>query len=362
MASATAKKTCAKCDKGGGTAMCYGCEKAFCTKHFIEHRQELSQQMDNIGQEHDVLHRDLTNEQGTHPLLDCINQWEQESITKIQVAAEVARVDLQQLLKKAKSNLKTSVTKMTEELQSSRESDDYTEVDIKKWTNQLQELRKMLNSPSTISIDYENNTRSVIRLIKVSDDRSSDYLYQASQIYELNNRSSSDLETTVSGRLVDIFGGITLSEGSLVATLVNDDGGMFYVSGIGRYSSGTHCIRFRIEKISSNWHIFLGIVNGSEKITNNVTISTSRHGWWDLDYNVVGGKANDHMYFSIIRTGDEMTLTLDCNDQRIQLEHHRTNRIVEIPIDLRLCAFPWKILVLLCGINDCVRILHSNFY
>jgi hypothetical protein len=358
MASATTKKTCAKCNKGAGTAMCHGCEQSFCTKHFIEHRQKLSQEIDSIGQEHDVLRRDLTNEQGTHPLLKRINQWEQESITKIQAAAEVARADLQQLLKKAKNNLKTSVTKMTEELQSSRESDDYTELDIKKWINQLQELRKMLDSPSTINIDYEHNTRSVIHLIKVSDEQSSGSLDRASQIYELSNRMSSNLERTVSERFADIFGGITLSEGGFVATYADSSGDWCDVSGIGRYSSGVHYIRFRIESRNSGCCIFYGIVNESEKITNDVLYSTSRHGWWDLDYNVVSGKHNRHSYNSIIKTGDEVTLMVDCNNRRIQLEHHRTNRVVDMPINLQLCAFPWKVSVLLSGKDDCVRILH----
>jgi hypothetical protein len=314
--------------------------------------------MDNIGQENDVLHRDLTNEQSTHPLLARINKWEQESITKIQVAAEMTRADLQQLLEKAKNNLKTSVTKMTEELQSSRESDDFTEVDIKKWINQLQEIRKMLDSPPTISIDYEHNTGSVIRLIKVSDEQSSGCFNQASQTYEFNNRSSSNLETTVSERFADIFGEITLSESGFVATCVGDNNDRSYVGGIGRYSSGTHYIRFRIEKINSNWCIFLGIVNGLQKITSDVFNSTSCHGWWHLDFSIVGGKGGRHTSDSIIETGDEVVLTLDCNNRRLQLEHHRTNRIVDMPIDLQVCAFPWKIVIAMFSKDDRVRILH----
>ena len=358
MASVTTKKTCAKCNKGAGIAMCHGCEQSFCTKHFIEHRQELSLQMDNVGQEHDVLCRDLTNEQGTHPLLDRINQWEQESIIKIQVAAEMTRADLQQLLKKAKSNLKTSVTKMTEELQSSRESDDYTEVDIKKWTNQLQELRKMLESPLTISINYEYDSRSVIRLIKVSNEQSSSSLNQASQVHELNDRISSNLGMTVRERFADMFRHITLLEGGLVAIRKDDSIYESYVGGIGQYSSGTHYIRFRIEKRNPFGSFFLGIVSGSEIMTNNILQSTSCHGWRDLDYYIVGGKENSQSYDRIIKTGDEVTLMLDCTNLRIQLEHYRTKRIVDMPIDLRLCAFPWKIVIAMCVKNDCVRILH----
>ncbi|CAF3863153.1 unnamed protein product, partial [Rotaria sp. Silwood1] len=58
MASTNMKQICAKCNKGGGIAMCHGCQQSFCTKHFVEHRQELSQQIDHIGQEHDLLRQD----------------------------------------------------------------------------------------------------------------------------------------------------------------------------------------------------------------------------------------------------------------------------------------------------------------
>jgi len=358
MASATTKRTCATCNKGGGTAMCHGCEQSFCTKHFIEHRQELSQQMDNIGQEHDLLRRDLTNEQAIHPLLARINQWEQESITKIQTAAESARTDLQQLLNRAINNLKTSVNEMTEKLQSSRDSDDYTELDIKKWTNQLQEFRKMLDNPTTVNIDYENDIRSVIRLIKVSGKQSSDSFHQTSQICELNNQLSRNLEKYFSERFVDIFGKVILSEEGLIATYVADYGDRSYVSGIGRYSSGTHCIRFRIEQLGVTYYAFFGIINTSEKMAKNIWDTLSCYGWRDFDNSIISGIVQMGKDRDTFKTGDEMTLMLDCDNRRVQLEHHRTNRIVDMSIDLRLCAFPWKIIVSLVGKNDCVRILH----
>jgi hypothetical protein len=358
MASATTKRTCAKCNKGGGTAMCYGCEQAFCTKHFIEHRQELSQQMDNIGQEHDVLRRDLTNEQAIHPLLARINQWEQESITKIQTAAKSARSDLQQLLNRAKNNLKTSVSEMTEKLQSSRDSDDYTELDIKKWTDQLQEFRKMLDTPTTVNIDYENDARSVVRLIKVSHKQSLASSNETSQSHELKNWLSHSLEPSLGERFVDTVGKVTLSEEGLIATCSDSSSSSSCIGGIGQYSSGVYFIRFRIEQLGSNYYAFFGIINSSKIITKNIWNSVSCYGWWDLHYSIVSGEERRSNSSRIIQTGDEVTLMLDCDNRRIQLKHHRTHEIVNTSIDLRLCAFPWKIVIALCGKDNCVRILH----
>jgi len=69
-------KPCCKCNKGGGVFTCDGCQQSFCRKHKDEHWQELSVQMDNIDQEHDIFQRDLNKEMDSHPLLVRINEWE----------------------------------------------------------------------------------------------------------------------------------------------------------------------------------------------------------------------------------------------------------------------------------------------
>ncbi|CAF0933658.1 unnamed protein product [Adineta steineri] len=358
MALTLTRRVCGKCNKGAGTAMCYGCEQAFCTKHFLEHRQDLSQQMEYIGQEHDVIQRDLTHEQDTHFLITRINQWEQESITKIQIAAQSARTNLQQLLNRPKNNLQTSVSKITEELQSSRELDDYTELDIKRWTDQLQEFRKILDAPISVNIDYEKDSRSAVRLIKINDQQSLDSLYQTSQVPEYNDWISHSSDTFLSERFDDIFGKVILSEGGLVATCAGGHADRSCVCGTSRYSVGVHYIHFRIEQTSTHYHSFFGIINSSEKMTFDIWNSSSFNGWWDLDYSVISGKSNRRLSPETIRMGDDVTLMLDCINRRIQLEHHRTNRTVTMSIDIQLCPFPWKIIVLLLGKDDCVRILQ----
>lgn len=48
MASATEKKSCIKCWKGQRQTLCDECQQYFCMKHLLQHRQELSQQMDDL--------------------------------------------------------------------------------------------------------------------------------------------------------------------------------------------------------------------------------------------------------------------------------------------------------------------------
>jgi hypothetical protein len=169
MASALVKQPCIKCPKGAGITTCGGCQQWFCTRHFIEHRQELATQMDQIGQEHDLLQRDMIQENGEHPLLSRINDWEQTSIATIQEAAAQARIDLRKSINHTKNQVKTSLGQVTKQFESSRQSDDYTEMDLNKWIEQLAELRWMLETPSTIEIVDDDQTRPIIRRIQLKE-------------------------------------------------------------------------------------------------------------------------------------------------------------------------------------------------
>jgi hypothetical protein len=348
MASANVKRPCAKCSKGAGVTTCDGCQQSFCVKHFVEHRQELSHRMEDIGQEHDLLRRDLDRDNAEHSLLSRINTWEQESITKIQVAAEVARADLQELLVRNKEELRKSVTKITNELQAGRESDDYTEMDINKWTKQLQELRKMLESPSTIDIDESEASKSAIRFIKVRDQ----------QQHRLPNSAVGESNRCSNERFNEVDGKALISEEGLVATF---DGNSVFsrpiIYGANRYSSGTHRIHFRIDRIGK-LTIFLGITTSFVKITETYSYDQALYGWWDLFKIVVNGNIQQCDGDKVVRTGDEMTLILDCDNRQIQLQHHRTNLSREVSIDINKCPFPWKAVVQFKYQGDSVRILQ----
>ncbi|CAF1208689.1 unnamed protein product [Rotaria sordida] len=358
MASIRMKQTCTKCNKGGGIAMCHGCQQSFCTKHFIEHRQELSQQIDDIGQEHDLLRRDLNCDKNTDSLLEHINKWEQESIKTIQTCAHNARSTLQQLYNQTKNELKVSCDRLTQELRDCRESDDYTEIDIKNWVEKLKEFRQIIERPSIINIDYDNNITSAIKLIKVTGLQHSQLSFsQEKQSNENNNHTDGQIVRSSSEKFKEIFGSITLSTDGLTAWCSHSRWDGSCVSGIGRYSSKIHHIRFRIEnKESGYW--FFGIITASQELTPRISETKSTYGWWELGCTIVNGKMNDKNQTKIMNSGDEVTLILNCDNQLIQLHHHRTNTLVGLPIDLEQCPFPWKLVFRLDCEHDCIKILH----
>ncbi len=172
MALDTSKQLCAKCERSGCVAICYGCQRSFCTKHFMKHRSYLSQQMEELSHKHELLQQDLNRDKFEHPLLSRIYAWERKSTRQIQEIAEQARSDLQKWMDKTKIEVQTSLNQINEQKQSSEKSDNYTELDLRKWTKQLEELRNLFDKPSTISIVEDEKPSSIIRTIKVIEKQS----------------------------------------------------------------------------------------------------------------------------------------------------------------------------------------------
>jgi hypothetical protein len=67
-------------------------------KHVTEHRQRLSQQLDEVIVEHDLFQQTIIDDQNRkHRLLVYIDQWEEKSIEKIRQTAQDIREQIDQL-------------------------------------------------------------------------------------------------------------------------------------------------------------------------------------------------------------------------------------------------------------------------
>lgn len=353
------KKPCSKCDKGGGIFTCDGCQQSFCRRHSDEHRQELATQMDSIGQEHDVLQREINKEVDVHPILSRIDVWERESINKIQQVAKEARDDLNQLINQTKQEFKTTMNKLTNELQASSESEDYTEIDLKKWNNQLNELREELEQSINTYLLDDNDQQSTIRLIRMRASRQLHSSPQPIRASEQSLQNNQNLVLATQERFGNANEVITLTENGLVVVHKGPPlGRSGFAFGSNHYSFGTHRIRFRIEKKAEEENFFIGTVISSQMDPASVMQSSSISGWWLNTYTVVNGRYGELLDKADIVQGDEVTLTLDCDQKRIHYEHHRTKVTFLLPINIKKCPLPWKIVIGLSTRGDAVRIIH----
>ncbi|CAF2862184.1 unnamed protein product, partial [Rotaria sp. Silwood2] len=233
------------------------------------------------------------------------------------------------------------------------------------------ELRKNLDTPSTIFLVNDDDMKSSIHLIRICDKQLKQQQQQQQQIQRpctpvirtLEHRMHNIKDSTciINEKFGDIDGKATLSEDNLLVTcclvsILTQP----IIYGINRYSTGKHQIRFRIEKMG-DLRLFFGIIRSLENISRSGQAqnnNNSLYGWWDLNEAIINGKVQTTKYRNIVSTGDELTLILDCDNKQVQLQHHRTKRLAQLLIDLNKCPFPWKIVIRLQSAGDCVRILQ----
>ena len=150
--------------------MCEGCQNRYCMDHFVGHRQQLAEQMDQIIEDRDIIEGDLAETSKDHPLISHVDQWERKSVDMIHDVAEQARADIQQWAQQTKIKLNSSVERLTQELRARQEEDTYMEKDLERWIKQLQDFRQQLDKPSSISI-VKDQKKPPLQLIKVKQNR-----------------------------------------------------------------------------------------------------------------------------------------------------------------------------------------------
>ncbi len=178
----------------------------------------------------------------------------------------------------------------------------------------------------------------------------------SSVVLETNESLSRKLIDSVREHFVKMYRPCKLSEENRVLTHSSYRVGLSQISGNNDYSSGKHSIDLLIEKKGIK-DMFLGIISSSHKIVSP-TFDYSLHGWWNLDHTSVNGESKEGDGNETIETGDKITFIIDCDNQQIQLEHHRTKRLVQLTIQLEVCPFSWTRLVRLLTAGDWVRIFY----
>ncbi|CAF3058592.1 unnamed protein product [Rotaria sp. Silwood2] len=361
MKSVFKREICTTCLKLSEAFICRGCQQPFCARHVNRHQEKITKDMNSLVTKCDRLRDDSKSEKFAQQLLSNIDRWEKESIEKIRLAAQTARTDLRPWIERTKNELEIPFQKMMDELQTRRKLQDYTEIDLKRWSSQLAEFNEKLKQRPVIEyLDYDDT--QAIHLIRIIDRSSfnsscsTNFTYSFSERSLNNSEESPTLERETFG---EIFGAINLSENDHVATYSGPWIGDASVCGTNTYSTGVHHIRFRITEKFYNAPFF-GISAASQPMIEHMSASPSTNGWSNFDFPVVSGIEERVGKDRIIRAGDTVALTLDCDRRQIFLRHIQTNRLSQLPIDIRICPFPWKLLIILRRRGDCVRLLGGS--
>lgn len=310
------------------------------TSRDAERQRKLNDDFDNVFREHERLRKDL-NVKDNHQyrtLLQTIDQWEQDSIKKIEKAAKTARSDVQKLVKTTHEHLQIVLhDSVTEKLQETlKQKLEITEYDIDQWLISLSEIRKQLEN---LSVTVEFSHDNVIKLIKVkrqAPTRGSKRSSSNTKPFYFEKARGNPIFYKTQGLIITNHPAIVVSQNI--------------------FSKGAHYFRFRVEK--STDELFFGVISESEypHLKNNLVPLKTIYGWWNIDRRVLHGRKEPYVSTLHINDGDEIILTLNCEAQEIFLEYPSMWKLNSIKVAEKEfdCPKPWRLLIEIGKPGECV--------
>jgi hypothetical protein len=337
MAYSTGRKQCVMDGSCKQAAIygCQGCSQAFCSKHIADHRRKLGNEMNEIISEHDHLKNTFTQhttDPNQHPLIKQIDEWEKESIAKIQQKAKELREQLLQPAATQINELSKRLEPLSEQLTTGRELDDFVEPDLVFWKGKLDSIKSDLVSPLKFSINQDDNAPLV--------------------------RNISVILKTVNEWFDRVFDDKVRIEEDGEVVIHNGPKGNKEIRGKIEYTSGCHQIRLRIEYAYGS-SIFLGINSKSTPLQSESYSQKTAYLWHGNNYIYSNGSAvsNGSNPPIEMKKNDIITLIFDCDNLKISMINERSNAKHELTIDINNCPFPWQLHVNLSSPLERIRIL-----
>jgi hypothetical protein len=184
MASVVSATPCAACEELAaekrpkhGILLCIGCEKYFCSQHIVQHRQHLTDLLQNeVVNNRNILQEKISTlrEKQWAPdieaQLELINKWELDTIETIKQMADHAHKQLHSTIQERCNYLTKQLTILSGELNALSENGNYFEHDIEQLTNRFKKLKDEVehypvtlstNEISTASISISSNIQEV---------------------------------------------------------------------------------------------------------------------------------------------------------------------------------------------------------
>jgi hypothetical protein len=155
-----------------GIANCIGCQDCFCFNHLIEHRQQLSTQIDQLTKRYLDINEKSFTQLDINQHSEYIDKWECETIELIRRHTKCVKEKMISIFNKYKSELKQYHTILGKELDEKRERNVLIERDltdlserIERLDKEIQHVNKLLHQ---ISIKELNEIRNQYKLSAIN--------------------------------------------------------------------------------------------------------------------------------------------------------------------------------------------------
>ena len=149
------KSLCSICEKHTRTFSCKGCSKEFCRNDLAQHFDTLDKQLDQVTNEHNDIVQKIAIHKSTpdkSPLLDKINEWEQNSIEKIRHIAREYRNELVKTAKRSIDQVENQLEDLGKQIKRIRQENDFNEIDLKEYQENLKQLDEKFENPANTLI------------------------------------------------------------------------------------------------------------------------------------------------------------------------------------------------------------------
>ena len=169
MATTADNVSCHVCGEHAEIFKCMKCDRVFCFLHLQAHHEETLLQLQDVQHKLNLARERVTHleEKLTdHPCMHTIDQWERNSIAKIQRAAKDARRAVEKRLTVHLQSMKGELEDLVTNVGQFTENNKFDETHVNQLNSQLNQLEQTIDQPSNISVI--EGSKPLINLLDVS--------------------------------------------------------------------------------------------------------------------------------------------------------------------------------------------------
>ncbi|CAF0839854.1 unnamed protein product [Adineta steineri] len=158
---ATNKTLCFTCNEDKITFNCKGCSKEFCLMDLTEHYKILTDELHYITNEYNEFKQTINKQKQNpqnHSLINQIDQWEIESIERIQQKAQEYREILIKSSQTCTNDIEMKFKDLNEQIKQMQKENEFNEISLNYLRNHLMKMTQELNNPSKISIGEDSQS------------------------------------------------------------------------------------------------------------------------------------------------------------------------------------------------------------
>ncbi|CAF3054382.1 unnamed protein product [Rotaria sp. Silwood2] len=141
----------------------------YCHEHYLQHREDLNRQLEILSNERNSLMNKIEQQKAEpqqHALMKKIDEWEHDSIAKIQQVAKEAKQTLLSHIDEFFPKVEQRMSPLTDELCQKSNKHTFVDTDITKWKQELEELKTLLDNPSDLKV--QEDSTPLVTKIKVT--------------------------------------------------------------------------------------------------------------------------------------------------------------------------------------------------